>query len=82
MTAKILDREVQIEVDLDEWTIAELIKNIESRDASLRVIDLSEIPEIKEWEQTAFNALQNGDKETALEALRTHLCDITGRILP
>lgn len=84
MSAKTFTREkeveVEVEIGLDEWTSPELIAELEEREPNIKIIDLEDGYE--DWEQAAFDALQRGDKDTALELLRSHLCDVTGRILP
>lgn len=68
------------EVDIDNWTSQELIDVIEERESDIRIIELSD--GLSEWEQSAFNALHKGDKDGALELLRSYLRDLTGRVLP
>lgn len=77
---RVKEVEVEIDIGLDEWTSEDLIAELEERDLDIKIIYLEDGSE--DWEQAAFDALQRGDKDEALELLRSHLCDVTGRILP
>ena len=78
MSTKTITRDV--DVDLSEWETDELIDEILNRDSDIKIVDISD--GLEEWEQMAFTALQKGNKDEAIEILRSHLCDASGRVLP